>query len=165
MIIGNGDIASALEGLDRPDFIFFASGVSNSQETRESEYQREIDLLLSQPRDRRLVYFGSLSVFYNKGRYVDHKLKMEELIIDKFPHYTIMRVGTITWGSNPNTIINFFRNRMKEREPIEIREAIRYIMGRKEFRHWIGLIPDWNCEINLSGRMMSIEDIVKEYVI
>ncbi len=165
MIVGNGDIASALEGLDRPDYTFFASGVSNSQEIRESEYQREVDLLLSQPRDSRLVYFGSLSIFYNEGRYVDHKMLMEELVKDEFSMHTIMRVGTITWGSNPNTIINFLRNRMKEREPIEIRETTRYIMDRKEFRHWIKLIPDWNCQMNLTGHPMSVEEIVKEYVL
>jgi len=35
MIIGNGDIGKALK--DRDDVVFFASGVSNSQETDEKE--------------------------------------------------------------------------------------------------------------------------------
>ena len=46
MITGSGDIASVLP--NREDLHFFASGVSNSQETRESEYEREEDLLLEQ---------------------------------------------------------------------------------------------------------------------
>lgn len=46
MILGNGDIASALRPVDRPDRLFFASGVSNSSETRLSEFNRERDLLL-----------------------------------------------------------------------------------------------------------------------
>ena len=57
MIIGNGEIASILD--DKKDLLFFASGVSNSQEMRESEYQREIDLLLSQNHNAHIVYFGS----------------------------------------------------------------------------------------------------------
>ena len=36
MIIGNGDIASVLN--DREGAIFFVSGVSNSNEIRESEF-------------------------------------------------------------------------------------------------------------------------------
>lgn len=46
MIIGNGDVASVLQ--DRDDLIYFASGVSNSQETRGSEFRREKDLLFEQ---------------------------------------------------------------------------------------------------------------------
>jgi hypothetical protein len=41
-IVGNGDIASVL--VDYPNRLFFASGVSNSLETREEEYQKEKDL-------------------------------------------------------------------------------------------------------------------------
>src|SRR3990167_1749987 len=101
-IVGNGDIARALEGTDK-DVLFFASGVSNSQETNEAEYQREKDLLLQQDRSRRLVYFGSLSIFYNDNRYAQHKREMEELIMQEFPKYTIVRLGNITWGTTPHT--------------------------------------------------------------
>ena len=52
-IVGHGDIASVLS--DREDRIYFASGVSNSQETRESEYAREKTLLLQQEKIRHLV--------------------------------------------------------------------------------------------------------------
>lgn len=43
MIIGGGDIASIVN--DRDGAIFFLSGVSNSNETRNSEFIREIELL------------------------------------------------------------------------------------------------------------------------
>ena len=88
MIIGNGDLASVLP--DREDLIFFASGVSNSQETRESEYQREVDLLMKQNRDSHIVYFSTLASFYSRTRYVDHKLNMESLIKRYFKKYTII---------------------------------------------------------------------------
>jgi len=39
MIVGSGDVASVLK--DREDRVYFASGVSNSSETDESEYQRK----------------------------------------------------------------------------------------------------------------------------
>lgn len=104
MVVGNGDIGSVLP--EEKDLLFFASGVSNSQETREEEYEREFKLLLEQPRDAHLVYFSTLAVFYGDTRYVAHKLFMESTIKKEFPHYTIVRIGNITWGTNPHTLIN-----------------------------------------------------------
>lgn len=161
MIIGKGDIASVLT--DREDRIYFASGVSNSQETRESEYQREIDLLLSQDRKKHIVYFSSLSVFYSKLRYAKHKCGMETLVKHFFEPYTIIRMGNITWGTNPHTLINFIRNKIRNHETVEIQDVYRYIVEKEEFLHWIDLIPDWSCEMNIVGRRMKVIDIVKEY--
>ena len=162
MIIGEGDVASAI--IDREDLLFFASGVSNSQETRESEYQREKDLLLTQDRKQHLVYFGSLSIFYADTRYARHKRGMEELVKENFGRYTIVRLGNITWGNNPHTLINYFKARKQAGEPIEVRDEYRYVVDREEFRHWLGLIPDFNCEMNITGRRMKVREIVEELV-
>jgi hypothetical protein len=162
MIVGNGDIASVL--VDRDDLLFFASGVSNSRETRETEYQREIQLLTSQPRDKRLVYFGSLSIFYADTRYTRHKLEMERIVKQLFPMYAIVRIGNITWGINPNTLINFLRDKFQKGEPLEIRDEYRYVVERDEFLHWIGVIPDFNCEINVGTKRMKVQGIVEKYV-
>jgi len=162
MIIGHGDIAKAIK--NKKGLLFFASGVSNSKETRESEYQREIDLLLKQDVNSHIIYFSSLCVFYSKTRYAQHKNLMETLIKDTFKQYTIFRLGNITWGDNPHTIINFFRNQKKNNKPIEIRDEYRYIITKQEFQHWINLIPNWSCEMNITGRMLSIKKIIKEFV-
>ena len=63
MIVGNGDIASILR--DREGAIFFAAGVSNSRETSESEYNREISLLKSQDRNKCLFYLKSSNNKYH----------------------------------------------------------------------------------------------------
>lgn len=162
MIIGTGDIAKTLK--DREDRLYFASGVSNSRETRRSEYEREKNLLLNQDKHRHIVYFSSLSVFYTDTLYAQHKRRMERVVRDYFSHYTIVRLGNITWGTNPNTIINYFRNQLKKGEDLEIRDAYRYVIEREEFLHWISLIPNWNCEMNLPGRRMTIKEIVETYV-
>lgn len=161
MITGSGDIASVLT--DREDRIYFASGVSNSTETRESEYQREINLLWEQDRWKHLVYFGSLSIFYSDSRYAKHKREMEQLVKCIFDNYTIIRMGNITWGTNPHTLINFIRNKIRNREPFEIQDVYRYVVEKEEFLHWIDLIPPWNCEMNVTGRKMLVRDIVKQY--
>ncbi len=162
MIIGNGDVAAALP--ERDDLLFFASGVSNSQEMRESQYQREVKLLLSQDRKAHIVYFSSLAVFYGKNRYVKHKRDVETLIKQEFPRYTIVRIGNITWGTNPNTLINYLRRQFKAGQTLKIQQTYRYIIDKDEFQHWIDKIPKWSCELNITGQRMSIKEVVNKYV-
>lgn len=158
MIIGDGDIASVLP--KRNDLLFFASGVSNSSCTDESEYRREWELLLEQRRDAHIVYFSSLAVFYSKTRYAQHKRDTEVLVKEQFSKYTIIRIGNISWGKNPHTLINY----LKAHPEAEIRDEYRYIINEDEFLHWINLIPLWSCEINIPGERLKVKEIVKKYV-
>jgi hypothetical protein len=162
MIIGHGDIGTALKEAMRPadeDYIFFASGVSNSSETKEREFRREVNLLMKQSKNKHLVYFSSLSIFYDGTHYVLHKMYMETMIKKHFPRYTIVRLGNITWGENPHTLINY----LKTHPEAPIKDVYRYIIDKEEFLHWIELIPSWSCEMNITGRRMKVAEIVKEY--
>ena len=161
MIVGRGDIASVL--VDREDWYFFASGVSNSQETRESEYNRELELLLKQDKSKHLVYFSSLCIFYSDSRYALHKRFMEAAIKIIFKKYTIIRLGNITWGDNPHTLINFFINKIRKNEMCEIHDVYRYVVEEDEFLHWMDKIPEWNCEMNITGTPMKVLEIVFKY--
>lgn len=157
-IIGRGDIASVLP--ERDDVLFFASGVSNSQETDESEYAREMQLLLEQNKDAHLVYFSSLAVLNGMNRYLQHKRDMEETIKANFRTHTIVRIGNIAWGTNPHTLINFLR----EHPDAEVRDEYRYVVDQDEFLYWVNMIPgDWSCEMNIPGRRMKVKDIKDEY--
>jgi hypothetical protein len=163
MIVGRGDVASAI--LDRPDRLFFAAGVSNSAEVRESEFYRESQTLLVQPRDAHLIYFSSLSIFTGHSRYIGHKRSMEMLVRQHFGKFCIVRLGNIDWGSNPATLINHLRARHAQGLPLHIQDVYRYVVDREEFRHWLGLIPDgFSCEMNVPGRRLKVAQIVEEYV-
>lgn len=162
-IVGHGDIAKALKELEMHHLLFFASGVSNSLETRESEYQREKSLLCDQWVDQHIVYFSSLCVFYSTTRYAQHKREMETIVRNRFIKYTIVRLGNITWGDNPNTLINYMRNRIKQGLPVDIQDTYRYIIDKDEFLHWMAMIPDFNCELNITGVRMKVDEIVKKY--
>lgn len=162
MIIGNGDMASVLP--ERSDLLFFVSGVSNSHEKRESEYKREKDLLLAQDPKKHIVYFSSLSIFYSDSRYAKHKKEMEALIKKTFKKYTILRIGNITWGVNPHTLINFFKSEAAKGKKLKIQDTYRYLVGKKELLHWISMIPDFSCEMNITGRRLTVKQIVKIYV-
>jgi|SRR3990167_273356 len=157
MIVGRGDIASVLP--KKSDLLFFSSGVSNSGETRESEYKRERDLLLEQHTGAHIVYFSSLAIFYSDTRYTQHKRDMEAMIKENFPKHCIMRLGNISWGTNPNTLINYLRAYPNA----EIRDEYRYIVGKDEFLHWVGLIPHFSCEINVPGDRLKVKEIVDRY--
>lgn len=159
MILGHGDIASALT--DQVDKIFFASGVSNSLCTNWQEFQREKDLLLNQNKFSHLVYFSSLSIYYADTPYTRHKKIMERLVKDNFAVSTIVRIGNITWGKNPNTLLNYFKNKIANREVVEIKDEYRYIISKEEFQHWMKMIPDFTTEMNITGRMMKAEEIFK----
>lgn len=162
MIVGNGDIAKTLieEGLDRDDMTFFASGVSNSKETRKEEYYRESELLNAQSIYQHIVYFSSLSVYYSYSDYSRHKKKMEYRAIEGFQFCTIIRLGNITWGSNPNTIINFFKSLHAAGKSPELQNTYRYLITKPEFVHWIKAIrPGVNDIMNIPGEMVSINEI------
>ena len=60
MIVGKGDIASILN--DREGVIFFAAGVSKSTETKETEFQREMELLDKQDKTKCLFYFSTIAL-------------------------------------------------------------------------------------------------------
>lgn len=168
MIVGNGDIAAALRegGVDRYDLTFFASGVSNSRETRESEYSREADLLTLMPAANRLVYFSSLCIYYNNNtRYAQHKREMEWRIKLWFPRWTILRLGNITWGTNPHTLVNHLRAVVARGEAPDIRDVYRYLTDQDEFLDAVRQIPDKNCEMDFLGRRLKVADIYQEFVL
>ena len=157
MIIGDGDLASVLP--ESNGFLYFASGVSNSQCTDEKEYDKEIDLLLKQDKHAHIVYFSTLAIYYSDTRYVLHKWQMESLVKEYFPRYTIIRLGNITWGKNPNTLINY----LKAHPKAKIKDEYRYICDKDEFLHWINLIPSWPDTMNITGKRLKVKEIKELY--
>ncbi|MDP9958413.1 hypothetical protein [Chryseobacterium lathyri] len=118
MIIGNGLIANSLRNIDSEDNLFFASGVSNSLETKNSEFEREFSLLKNtlEKYDSKFIYFSTVSVNDQSKQdslYILHKLKMENYIKDNSKNHLILRVGNIVGkGGNPNTLFNYLRTQI-----------------------------------------------------
>lgn len=163
MVIGNGDLATAiLEGsLDREDINFFASGVSNSSCSDPKKFNREFELLRSMPRQVHLVYFSTLSIYYGHSPYIAHKKKMEQWVRISFDSYTIVRMGNISFGVNPNTLINYLKNKIKNNEHYDVQPVFRYIIDKEEFIHWMKmiLVRERN-EMNLTGNRLKVEEII-----
>ena len=119
MIIGTGLIANALKNIDTHDTLYFASGVSNSLETRDSEFEREFSLLKTtyeQHKEKKFVYFSTLSIHDQSKQnspYVIYKKNIEEYIRNNVENYLILRIGNIVGrGGNPNTLFNFLKTQI-----------------------------------------------------
>lgn len=157
MIIGHGDLASVLT--DRPDVLFFASGVSNSSSVDSKEYDREINLFRSQNLRQHVVYFSSLCIYDSKTRYAQHKRYMEQMVKSLSSSYTIVRIGNIDWGKNPHTLINY----LKAHPDAEVQEVYRHIVSKQEFLYWMAKIrPGYQEEMNVPGKMWWVPDLAKE---
>lgn len=113
MIIGNGLIASAFNPyfVDDPKVIVFASGVSNSQENRGTEFLREKQMLMECMSCKKfIVYFSTCSVNDPElldAPYVIHKKEMET-IVRSAKDYAIFRLPQVVGKTpNPNTLTNY----------------------------------------------------------
>lgn len=66
MIVGDGLIASLFTSHDKENVIFFASGVSNSLETKEEEFLREENLIrntIKNNPNKIFLYFSTCSIY------------------------------------------------------------------------------------------------------
>lgn len=165
MICGNGDIAQAIKesGIDKEKITFFARGVSNSKEEREEEFEREKWELLNCRKDSHIVYFSSLCVYYSDTPYARHKKDMEILVSNYFNSTTIVRLGNISFGKNPNTIINYFKEKISRGEELSISNVHRHIVSKSEFIYWMGLIkPNVKDIMNITGELVYVPNLVED---
>jgi hypothetical protein len=161
MILGHGDIAQAIKesGIDRDDILYFASGVSNSRCVDARQFEREYKLFNEQDFRKQIIYFSSLCVYTSGHRYAVHKQIMEGLVRTS-PKNTLVRIGNIAWGSNPNTIINHFKHCYNKGIQPNLKDVYRHIVSKGEFIYWLKLIrPGINDIMNIPGEMIHVKEI------
>lgn len=127
MIIGSGLIANLFVDSQHQDCIYFASGVSNSLETRFEQFAREENLILETIEkfpNLLFVYFSSCSIYDSTKKespYVLHKLKMEQLIKNNTQRWLILRVSNAVGnGGNPNLLMNYLVRSVENNEVINV---------------------------------------------
>ncbi|WP_158883188.1 NAD-dependent epimerase/dehydratase family protein [Rhodanobacter sp. L36] len=117
MIIGKGLLACAFGPYleQRSDIVVFASGVSNSLETRLEEFARE-EALLRERLDteaRRFIYFSSCGITDaapNLTPYMQHKRAMEALVLSASRGLVLRLPQVVGKTNNPHTLTNFLRD-------------------------------------------------------
>lgn len=117
MIVGKGLLAHAFQPHfgETPDVIVFASGVSNSLETRPDEFARESNLLCQrlESEAKRFIYFSSCGVTAAESEltpYMRHKRSMESLVLS-VSHGLVLRLPQVVGRTeNHHTLTNFLRD-------------------------------------------------------
>jgi len=160
MVIGSGLLANALNEFESNDqVLIFASGVSNSRETRSSEFKRECGLLRSHlDFSGLLVYISTCSVndaSLSETAYIRHKLQMEKWVMSRTEDSLVFRLPIVVGRSkNKNTLINFLKNK------IELSEN--FLLHKNACRHFIGysdlkcLLPELIRDGSFVGRTVNV---------
>lgn len=130
MIVGDGLIATGFENLKEyySNYIIFASGVSNSKETSDKEYNREKDLVLKtikENKNLKIIYFSSILVDITKNKYFKNKLEIEDIIKTNSDNYIIFRIPQVVGkNGNPKNLVNYIKNSILNEEEIIIHSNV-----------------------------------------
>jgi nucleoside-diphosphate-sugar epimerase len=151
MVVGSGMIAKAFHHYSNNDeIVIFASGVSNSKEEDDLAFEKEKNLLLStrfNNVNKKFIYFSTVSVddkSLSNSKYIKHKIDMENVLSAIFSNYIIFRLPNIIGNTNNNnTFFNFFKNKIKNNEEIQIqKDASRYIIDMDDIVNYLQPIID-----------------------
>jgi nucleoside-diphosphate-sugar epimerase len=120
MVIGSGMFANKFaKYCSIDDIVLLASGVSNSLEQSQLEFDREFAVvkqgILDNP-GKLIVYFSTSSMYdpiSKNSPYTKHKLNMEGYIKTHARKYLIFRVSQVIGRSNNTTLINFIINHIQ----------------------------------------------------
>jgi nucleoside-diphosphate-sugar epimerase len=112
-VLGSGLIARAFKNVEfTRETLVLASGVSNSIETRMSEFHREASTVrnaLTKYKGMHVIYFSTSSVTAKvKSPYISHKLEMENLILSKAACCNIFRLPQVVGVVQNYTLISYF---------------------------------------------------------
>ena len=125
MIIGSGLIATAFQNFKNENYIIFASGVSNSLENSQIEFNREINLLKEIAKyKKKIVYFSTTALQQDLNDYtpyLTHKRNIEEILLKK--NDIVIRLPQVV-GSNQNhfNLIPFLYNSIKQEKHFYIKK-------------------------------------------
>jgi dTDP-4-dehydrorhamnose reductase len=122
MVVGKGSLGSIFfdEFHNNDEVVIFASGVSDSTEDKEENFNREKKLLretIENNSEKKIVYFSSIFVGFKETKYYTHKLEMEDLISNTCKNFLIIRLPQVVGEKgNQKNIVNFFTKCLLEGE-------------------------------------------------
>jgi polyisoprenyl-phosphate glycosyltransferase len=128
MVIGNGVIANRFINYSaQTGYLIFAGTGDNSVPGDERETEEEeaaIRHALSQSNEATIVYFSTCSILderTNNTAYVQHKMRMEQLIQDSAKKYLILRLPQILGLSNTkSSLVDFLVDSIHDNKPFDL---------------------------------------------
>ena len=154
MVVGNGLISKSFDDyIDNEDYLIYASGVSDSSEDRDSEYDREFNLIKNHiSTNSKFIYFSTIN--NGDSKYFLHKRNMEKYIIDNSNNYLIFRLPNVVGdGGNINNIFNYLNKKIINDEFIKVQNVNRSLIDIDDVKNI--------CEycFNLKNKMLNISNI------
>lgn len=153
-IVGSGLISKRMVNLSTDsDCLIIGAGVSNSNETRVSEFAREAELIetvIAANSALRVVYFSTCSVNQeNKTPYINHKLAMEDMVSSLASEWCIYRLPQVVGLVNNTTLISYFVRSVLKQVPMTIQKnAYRYLIDIDDVVRICGLLLSSGAGIN-----------------
>jgi nucleoside-diphosphate-sugar epimerase len=155
MVVGNGMLAKAFIKYQTMDnIVILASGVSNSRETKQSEFDREellIKTIAKKNLDNTIIYFSTCSIEDKTlldSYYVLHKKRMES-IIKKHNKYYIFRLPQVVGNTNSPTLINFLFTQISLQARIDVyKNATRNIISIDDVYFIVNYLVENNIYMN-----------------
>ncbi len=157
-IIGNGLIAKAFQDFNfTRNCVIFASGVSDSADENNLNFEREFNLLestIKNFKNKRLVYFSTCSL--NSGdnsKYKMHKKNLENYILKNCASYNIFRLPQVVGVVDNNTLISYFIRNLKYGNEILVQtNATRHLLDVEDIPRITNII----IEKGFSNRIIDI---------
>src|SRR5690606_25609275 len=127
-VIGNGLLGRSFRNLALPEALYFCSGVSNSQETRVSEFDCDPELLNNCFHEEQefssFVYFSSIMAPDRTTEYFKHKYNMELLVKSLLPEkYLIIRLPQVVGLVNNTTLFPVLFHRIQAGLPVLVQRS------------------------------------------
>lgn len=157
MVVGNGMLAKAFGSyINNENVIIYASGVSNSSEHSDENFQREIDLLercISENKNKLIVYFSTCSVnddSLKDTKYVKHKKSIENYIQKNAQNFIIFRLPIVIGNTKNNfTLFNFLKEKLSSNQEVFIQEsAYRYLVDIEDVSNVLSKVIDSESFLN-----------------
>ena len=161
MIIGSGLIAKAMQPIDRDDITIFASGVSDSRETRVSEFKRERELLKSNM-GKKTIYFSTVPK--NASLYMAHKQEMEDMVRMNNDHLIVRIQYIVGHGGNKANLFNYLRSQIQGNKQVTVyKDLYRSLNDIDDIVKLMKILHACQGTITISGiESLPIEIIVKK---
>ncbi|SFS28961.1 NAD-dependent epimerase/dehydratase family protein [Pseudomonas sp. NFACC42-2] len=153
-IIGSGLISKHMVNLSTDsDCLIIGAGVSNSNETRVSEFAREAELIesvITANNTLRVVYFSTCSVNQeNRTPYINHKLAMENIVSSLASEWCVYRLPQVVGLVNNTTLISYFVRSVLHQVPMTVQaNAYRYLIDIEDVVRVCGLLLNSDTGIN-----------------
>jgi nucleoside-diphosphate-sugar epimerase len=124
-IVGSGLIANSFEGVFfKNKTLILASGVSNSLEVLQSEFQREERLIkceIANHPDYHVVYFSTCSIDSGvSSAYILHKQNMERLVQDSALSFHVFRLPQLVGVVKNATLISYLVDALLNEQALDV---------------------------------------------